>query len=1073
MTFYKSLKTIKNNKQTLLDFMGYDTIADLKAEGFSTNTQAFSYALQEYNNLVTVLNTKERNARIINPLTNRSIKKYSIFNLDGTIRQKYRGRLIIDNGILIKNPSFIGIDTQTNEIAKFNINTADIPFLQQTFGFNIPKDKIFQDSQVNNIIFKHELQPDEEVILTLLIKFEVKFSKEWEDKSITKTGLFSGRELSQPNIAMSIILEDPVWAGANVEIRNVSMSIITTMNTATMTLDNMILREAEPLNISSLYNEVIHEKQIENCIHDYMFKLYPKHSKSENQKNKIRQLHTTNDIYEWCKSYGIKMIAFDISRNVIKSHYPKKNKKLKNMIYLAFNNHLYPLKNQYLKKNKITKYTVRVLEENGIKSKLITFLNDGYLPTDIKLDSEGQLSSFIVIENEENICYTENTEYYKCLEILDSFGIKDKMTVGTKISHLGRYLEDLYRHDINSNSFFPYGNDFNKGGYNYHNMDIELEENEVFQTIDKNKCYSYELSQLPYLIKCDIKYHKSKKICEIMKPHKIIPHYLYIIEIDCPTLQLPNNDHFEGNTLIKAREVGINFRILEEQETETVPNYFKDMVNDLYEKLDNDTFKKIMNIHIGKFEMSSMKYNYLDFDKLLGKEELETFNGQVFSLDENYSIGCKKAENYNIFNKKPISVQVKDRSRLRLFNMMKTLGLKNSDIKQVKTDSITFKTHIDSYMDYIHESLSGWKIEDFSAIKKPNIFRREPRTFDYKSYGGNEYNKINKSGTLGLGNAGCGKTYTITNEIIPKFENDYIVLSPSYATITDYKKLDLNCHVIQTYTFSNSIPEEQNIIIDEVGMVGSAGWNMLVKCKMAGKNIMVYGDNTQYEPVNSRLCDNPNFYTLMFDTHLPYNTKNYRNNFSVEYYDTLRQTNKHICNTNEFFGKKRLNEVLKYNTAWDKADVILAYTRETRDKYNALMCNKLGINSIYDIGTKIICKTNELGKQNIFNNFCYTVSLCDGENIFITNGVEEYKILMKQMKNFDYAYARTTHSVQGQTLKSFHYCIEDIKWLGGRGLYTLISRLKQDKPVIKKPVIKKATTKHSLFNAWLDKKNGL
>ena len=1044
MTFYKPLKTIKNNKQTLLDFMGYDTIAELRAEGFSTNTQAFSYARQQYNAEVKLLNIQERNSRIINPLTNRSIKKYTIFNLDGTIRKKYSVRLVIENGVLIKNPSFIGIDVQTNEIAKFNINNADVPFLQQTFGFNIPKDKISQDSQVNNIIFKHQLEPDEEVILTVRVVFEVNFSEEWETKTVIKTALFSGRELSDPNIAMSIILEDPVWTASTLQFRNISMSIITTMNKASITLDNMVLREAEPLDISTLYNEVINQKKIEHCIHDYMFKLYPKHSKSENQKNKIRQLHTTNDIYEWCKNYNIKMIAIDINRNVIKSHYPKKNNKLKNMIYLAFNSHLYPLKNQYLKKNKITKYSVVVTENS--RDKLINYLESGILPTDIKLDSDGNISSFIIVDdNDENICYTENTEYDKCLEILDKFGIKDKMTVGTKISHLGRYLEELYRHDMNSNSFFPYGNDFNKGGYNYHNADLELEEDETFQTIDKNKSYSYELSQLPYLIKCDTKYHRSKKICEILKPHTIISHYLYIVEIDCPSLHLPNNDYFEGHTLIKAREEGLKFRILEEQETEMVPNYFKDMVNDLYDKLDNDTFKKIMNIHIGKFEMSSMKYSYLDFDKLLGNEELATFDGQVFSLNENYYVGCKMAENINIFNKKPISVQVKDRSRLRLFNMMKTLGLKNSDIKQVKTDSITFKSHTDKYIDYIHNNLSGWKIEEFSSIQKPNILRRDPRTFDYKSYGGNEYDKIKKNGIIGLGNAGCGKTYTITNDIIPTMNDDYIVLSPSYATITDYKKLNLNCHVIQTFIFSNSIPEAHNIIVDEIGMVDVAGWNMLVKCKIAGKNIMVFGDNTQLEPVKSRLCDNPNFYNLMFDTHLPYNTKNYRNNFSVEYYDSLRQTNKNICNNNEFFGKKRLNEVIKHNTEYDKADVILAYTRNTRDKYNALMCEKLGINSICDIGTKIICKTNELGKQNIFNNFCYEVMDCVDDMVHISNGeignITEIKI--KDMKNFDYAYARTTHSVQGRTLNSFHYCIEDVKWLGGRELYTLISRLKQ------------------------------
>ena len=87
------------------------------------------------------------------------------------------------------------------------------------------------------------------------------------------------------------------------------------------------------------------------------------------------------------------------------------------------------------------------------------------------------------------------------------------------------------------------------------------------------------------------------------------------------------------------------------------------------------------------------------------------------------------------------------------------------------------------------------------------------------------------------------------------------------------------------------------------------------------------------------------------------------------------------------------------------------------------------------------------------------------------DGIEQYEVEKKHFfKNgwFDYAYARTLYSVQGQTLKSFHYCIEDINWLAGRELYTLISRLKQEKPKIKK-----TATKHSLFNKWLDKKNNL
>jgi tRNA A37 threonylcarbamoyladenosine biosynthesis protein TsaE len=205
--------------------------------------------------------------------------------------------------------------------------------------------------------------------------------------------------------------------------------------------------------------------------------------------------------------------------------------------------------------------------------------------------------------------------------------------------------------------------------------------------------------------------------------------------------------------------------------------------------------------------------------------------------------------------------------------MMRALKLKNSDIKQVKTDSITFKSVNDDYRNYIHNNLSGWKTEEYKQITKPNIMKREPLSFKYKSYEGTEYKQIEKSGTLALGNAGCGKTYDIINNIIPKLNDDYMILSPSHATIKEYKQLELNCDVIQTYIYSNKIPEANNIIVDEIGMVNISGWNMLVKCKIAGKNIMVYGDNTQLEPVNSVICDNQNFYNLMFDTQLPYNTK--------------------------------------------------------------------------------------------------------------------------------------------------------------------------------------------------------
>ena len=1062
MSFIKKITALKKNAPELLEFMGYTSLNEFKTDyGFTTTTDALKYARAEYNEEVVRSNKAERESTIVNPLTGRRIKKYSVLNLDGTIRKKYIGKIIKDEaGSIIKNPFIIGIDTNTNELAKFNIEESDTPFLQQTFGFNIPKEQIKPNTQFNNIIFKDRLEPTEERILTIRVRFRIQFSEEWKVLSVVRTRMFSGAEIqsAMPSVldptgtdefAMGLVNEDPVYnAVINKTIDEVE--IIATKNNATMVLEDMILREAEPLSISNMYNEIIQEKRIENCIHDYMFKIYPKHSKSEKQKDKIRQLHTTNDIYEWCKSYDVKMLAYDINGNIIKAFYPEKKKKLKNMIYIAFNNHLYPLKNQYLNKKTYDNMDVKYCD--NVRDKLIEYLENGVLPAKIRMNKEAEISSFIA----DDTNYTNNDEYFECLEILEKFGLKDKMKIGTKFSNLGGIIEELYKQDTNANSFFPFGVDFNKGAYNYNNEDIELEEHETFQTIDKVKCYSYELSQLPYLIKCDVKYHKSKKICEtpiagVKNPlggvfaHTIIPHYLYIIRIDCPSLHLPNNDYFEGNTLIKARAAGLKFTILEEQETETTTNYFKTMISDLYKKLDNETFKKIINIHIGKFEMGNMKYEYLQFDKILSGDEINTFSGSVFGLTKNYSVGCTNESSINIFNKKPIAVQIKDRSRLRLFNMMNDLGLTNNDIKQVKTDSITFIKKDDKYTDYIHNELSGWKIEEFSAIQKPNIIKREPPTFTLKSYAGSDYKPVEENGTLALGNAGCGKTYTIVNEIIPKYKDDYIVLSPSHSTIKEYRKGNFNCNVIQKYTFSTDIPTEQNIIIDEIGMVGVSGWNMLVRCKLSGKNVMVYGDNTQYKPVKSQLCDNTNFYNLMFETQLPYNTNNFRNNFTTDYYNELKQTSSSTCDAVHFYYEKRLREVEKYNTNYQDADVILAYTHKTRKKYNTLMCEKYGINTITQVGAKIICKTNELREKNIYNKFCFEVVENNGDEIIISDGLDKFILTEKQIKkNFDYSYARTTHSVQGQTLNSFHFCIEDINWLDGRGLYTLISRLKEE-----------------------------
>ena len=110
------------------------------------------------------------------------------------------------------------------------------------------------------------------------------------------------------------------------------------------------------------------------------------------------------------------------------------------------------------------------------------------------------------------------------------------------------------------------------------------------------------------------------------------------------------------------------------------------------------------------------------------------------------------------------------------------------------------------------------------------------------------------------------------------------------------------------------------------------------------------------------------------------------------------------------------------------------------------MCAKLGITSITDIGARVICKTNDFSNYDIYNNFTFRVKSVDEETIELeTENGNTYNLPLKKYLNknkFQYGYALTLYATQGSSLKSFHYCMEDIKLLDGRGLYTLISRLK-------------------------------
>ena len=134
---------------------------------------------------------------------------------------------------------------------------------------------------------------------------------------------------------------------------------------------------------------------------------------------------------------------------------------------------------------------------------------------------------------------------------------------------------------------------------------------------------------------------------------------------------------------------------------------------------------------------------------------------------------------------------------------------------------------------------------------------------------------------------------------------------------------------------------------------------------------------------------------------------------------------------------------------------VIAYKNETVDKYNNIVLNILGLKET-DIGTHIICKTNNLTNIGIYNNLTYKI--INNDNNFIIkqfdiqtiNGKvgikyydKQYSINKKQYKsNFKLGYATTIYSKQGGSVLGYYFPEEDIKHIDGKTLYTIISRLK-------------------------------
>ena len=814
------------------------------------------------------------------------------------------------------------------------------------------------------------------------------------------------------------------------------------------------IRENYTYNLTEYCNIIYQQDNDGNCVRNFLNAKYPKIS--QKVINNLGNKHgvSIKEIINFCDTYTIECYIYDVLGELTYQN-EHKNKSYSYLSFIAYNNHIYPLEHKEPRKNK--NKIIKCIMVDDCSKKIKDLVSQRTIPYNLNVgmvcDTKERLTDINIISFEhDKVKYIANREYEECFKILKKFKMEDQIYDSIKKNKIASVIEKKFLKE-NINSFLPNQSTFNKGGFIY-KSDVIIESDGVIKkkiknangeeeemiipdnkisTIDKNKAYSYCLYTLPYLIVVD--WHTA---VITKNPSKIIDNYLYIVKPEISTILIPNSNMYAGYYLKECLKYGVKFELLEEITTTIVINRYKKMIDEMRKHIDLSDTKDMINVLIGKMERSSNVTNNYICKGIMNNDECKTLEGHEIIIDDEHKIKFQvETKVTDVYNRKPIAMQVKDMCRLLVFKRMNELKIKDCDVLQVKTDSITFIGN--KPIDLDPNNFEGWKEEEFKPYDKeinihddfiPTFFMENNKTPLFTRKLHNCY-------------AGCGKTTYILNVLIPELVKKNIkfrVLTPSHSALKEYKERGIICDVIQKYTFENSVPTEDYIIIDEVGFVDKVGQDMIYKMSLMNKNYESFGDFNQLPPVGeSKTFNSEHYNNYIYNDTNSRLTNNYRNNFTKEYYDQL--INKEL---------NLIEEVNKYSTENpEDAEVILCYHNWVKEKYNKYMLKKLN-KKWGDEGTKYICRTNKLLQEyEIYNNKpvtiekkivndCGTCYLLSDTNIITDIQLE---------RNFDLAYALNAYQIQGNSVDSYYWAPEDddefTKINGGRVAYTIISRLIQ------------------------------
>ena len=823
-------------------------------------------------------------------------------------------------------------------------------------------------------------------------------------------------------------------------------------------------RELKPFECEDFVKEYSKKKKIQKiidpvtCIKRYLLLNYSKQiSQKYLEQFDVITLKTLKKI---CNDKNIVLKAYDTTGKIQAENYLiDKQSKCKHLCIVVYNNHLYPIDDiKVFNKRKEIKHKntkkISYIHYDKINDKLIEILNNDKVMPHLHFQDDK-----IVRIDYDGMTYVINDEYKNVFMLLKDHGLKDRYYPTMKMCECLKLIFELYTPKQIKYSYAPELNKLKKSDYYYYNDKIKIDGQTV--TIDKNKCYSWVLTKLPFLPFFDCSEHTITPVEGI-----ILNENYYNVTIDECTLLFPQSFIYSGLYINMCQKICpfIKLQITHELQCGTNENYYSDMIDTLYTNYDNDMLKGGMNKLIGKMASSKDAENMkLKFVKICNEDESKRYDGDEYFIkkidDEYYSIFDVTYEHKpHINNEVLVNFMVKDFARLEIFKIINENNIEQKDIIQIKVDSISFRKKKGREYDFeIDKSdYTKWKTENFRALKSNKKFFDEPLTL-FTNWNKKEYKPVfNSLGGYYDGLAGCGKTEFIIKNILPKLRDDYFIVTPQHANNIEYLKKGLKSKVMQTFLFfGNQTIKENNIIVDEVGLFDGRMRKKLYEWYLQGKKIFLFGDNRQLEPVcGTDIMINAYLLKKMSNNNYYMFHSNWRNTYSQNEYMNMLE--------GKLTKKQMMNYILEHNNKKinrNSDTVICFYTTDKKDyvssttKYNNKLMKKRGFKEISDIGCKVICKSNKLNKQSIFNNFILYVVKKTEEDITLT---DEYKLQSYIIKLTDFhkffiaGYARSLHSIQGSNLENYKICTDDKdlrQFMKPRAIYTLLSRFKDNKCV--------------------------